>query len=106
MKRRPVIVTTLAVLSLPSVARAEPWIEDKVFFPDVSQGTGSFMPVVGSGIESPPVPEVVSSQQLDASIQPDSAAPVFVNHQSLADDIEFGVDHTLRVRVHNEARIS
>lgn len=36
-----------------------------------------------------------------AELQPDTAAPVFVNHQSLADDIEFGIDHTLRVRVHD-----
>ena len=36
-----------------------------------------------------------------AELQADTAAPIFVNHQSLGADIEFGVEHTLRLRVHD-----
>lgn len=37
----------------------------------------------------------------NVELQPDTAAPVFVNHQSLAADIVFGDDYTLRMRVHD-----
>jgi MYXO-CTERM domain-containing protein len=37
----------------------------------------------------------------NVDLLPDSAAPVFNNYEKLADDIEFGIDHTLRARVHD-----
>ena len=37
----------------------------------------------------------------NVDLLPDTAAPIFNNYQKLADDIEFGVDHTLKARVHD-----
>ncbi len=37
----------------------------------------------------------------NVDLQPDTAGPVFNNYQKLAADIEFGVDHTLKVRCHD-----
>ncbi|MBL8974577.1 MAG: hypothetical protein JNK56_28540, partial [Myxococcales bacterium] len=37
----------------------------------------------------------------NVELLPDTAAPIFNNYQKLADNIEFGVDHTLNARVHD-----
>ena len=37
----------------------------------------------------------------NVDLLPDTAAPIFNNYQNLADDIEFGIDHTLNARVHD-----
>ncbi len=37
----------------------------------------------------------------NVDLQPDTAAPIFNNYQKLAEDIEFGVEHTLHVRCHD-----
>jgi len=37
----------------------------------------------------------------NVDLLPDTFAPIFVNYEKLAQDIEFGVDHTLKARVHD-----
>jgi hypothetical protein len=37
----------------------------------------------------------------NVDLLPDTAAPIFNNYQKLADNIEFGIDHTLHARVHD-----